>query len=96
MDKLYTGLLLSALILSCFIVETQTASCCLSYTRRRLYCENLRGFTIQTIYGHCDLDAVIFRTWNNKFICADPNKKRTQEMVRCLKTKVEHMNHGLI
>uniref|UniRef100_A0A8B9L1Q1 C-C motif chemokine 20-like n=1 Tax=Astyanax mexicanus TaxID=7994 RepID=A0A8B9L1Q1_ASTMX len=51
------------------------ASCCLSYTRRRLYCENLRGFTIQTIYGHCDLDA---------FICADPNKKRTQEMVRCL------------
>ncbi|XP_072514305.1 C-C motif chemokine 20b [Salminus brasiliensis] len=91
MDKFYSGILLFILIFRAFIVETQTASCCLAYKRRPVRCALLKGYTIQTTTRHCDLKAIIFRTLHGKVFCADPNMPWTQERVKCLEKKVKKM-----
>ncbi|XP_071372759.1 C-C motif chemokine 20b [Centroberyx affinis] len=73
----------SLLILTSFISSTQSASCCVRYSRRRLSCKRLRGYTRQNINGPCDINAVIFHL-RDKFVCADPSKDWTQRVMKCL------------
>ncbi|KAL7840640.1 hypothetical protein AOLI_G00259630 [Acnodon oligacanthus] len=91
MDKLCTGALLSILILSTFIQETQTARCCLQYKKIPVRCAHLKGYTIQDTRRQCDLMAIIFQTTNGKFFCADPLMQWTQERVTCLMEKAARM-----
>ncbi|XP_056155746.1 C-C motif chemokine 20b [Lampris incognitus] len=75
--------LCALLILTTFISGTQSASCCLGYTRRPLQCKHLTGYTFQTINGSCDMSAVIFYT-PSRFICADPSKDATIKAMKCV------------
>ncbi|XP_074549581.1 C-C motif chemokine 20b [Halichoeres trimaculatus] len=84
--------LCSLLILSTFIDSTQSASCCLWYTRRRLHCHRLLGYTIQTINMSCDIKAVIFHNGNN-FVCADPASSYTQKLMKCVDDKKKMIQH---
>ncbi|XP_030625854.1 C-C motif chemokine 20b [Chanos chanos] len=74
-------------ILKTFVQETESASCCLSYTKRTVRCQRLKGYTIQNINSTCDIKAIIFHTVNGKYICADPSKMWTQHRIDCLKKK---------
>ncbi|KAK1885495.1 C-C motif chemokine 20 [Dissostichus eleginoides] len=79
----FLAALFSLVILSTFIDSTQTANCCLSYTSRRLRCQRLLGYTIQTINTSCDINAVIFHL-PGRFVCADPSSIRTQREMKCV------------
>uniref|UniRef100_A0A3B3IEF9 Chemokine interleukin-8-like domain-containing protein n=1 Tax=Oryzias latipes TaxID=8090 RepID=A0A3B3IEF9_ORYLA len=63
-----------------------TASCCLSYSRRRPPCKLLLGYSIQTITGSCDLPAVILHL-PGKFLCADPSMRWTQKLQLCVEER---------
>uniref|UniRef100_A0A667ZY64 Chemokine interleukin-8-like domain-containing protein n=1 Tax=Myripristis murdjan TaxID=586833 RepID=A0A667ZY64_9TELE len=76
--------LCSLLILATFTGSTQSASCCLSYTRRVYRCKQLMNYSIQTINGSCDISAVIFNI-QNKFVCANPNEPWVMRGIKCLK-----------
>ncbi|XP_044196129.1 C-C motif chemokine 20b [Thunnus albacares] len=78
--------LCSFIIISTFVSSTQSASCCLSYSRRRLQCKQLSGYTIQTINTSCDINAIIFHP-RRKFVCADPSMNRTLMMMKCVDDK---------
>ncbi|XP_056290202.1 C-C motif chemokine 20b [Pseudoliparis swirei] len=72
----------SLVILTSFIGSTQSASCCMMYTSRRLPCQRLIGYTIQTIFDSCDINAVIFHL-PGRFVCADPSSKWTLRCMKC-------------
>ncbi|XP_034718531.1 C-C motif chemokine 20b [Etheostoma cragini] len=76
-------LLCSLMILTTFISSTQSASCCLRYTKRQFPCQRLLGYTIQTMINSCDLRAVIFHL-PGKFVCADPSTNWTQRGMKCV------------
>ncbi|XP_053467736.1 C-C motif chemokine 3-like [Ictalurus furcatus] len=84
MFKFPTGTFLFILILSAFIMDTETARCCFSYTRRPVRCGRLQGYYIQEINRSCDIRAIIFQTKDGRFICADPKMEWTQERIMCL------------
>ncbi|XP_040921907.1 C-C motif chemokine 20b [Toxotes jaculatrix] len=75
--------LCSLVILTTFIGSTQSASCCLRYTRRPLPCRRLLGYTIQTINTSCDISAIVFHV-PGRFVCADPSQKWTQRGMKCV------------
>ncbi|XP_054479096.1 C-C motif chemokine 20b [Anoplopoma fimbria] len=77
------AVLCSLVIVTTFIGSTQSASCCMMYTSRRLPCHRLLGYTIQTIITSCDIKAVIFHL-PGKFVCADPSAKWTQRGMKCI------------
>ncbi|XP_030254986.1 C-C motif chemokine 20b [Sparus aurata] len=81
-DFLLTALL-SLLVLSTFIDNTQSASCCLRYVRRPRSCTPMLGYTIQTINHACDIEAIIFHL-PGRFVCANPKADWTQRGVACL------------
>ncbi|XP_067342684.1 C-C motif chemokine 20b [Channa argus] len=75
--------LCSLVILTTFISSTQSASCCLKYTKRRLQCKHLTGYTIQNINTSCDIHAIIFHL-RDKFVCANPRMSWTQKLMSCV------------
>uniref|UniRef100_A0A674D655 C-C motif chemokine n=2 Tax=Salmo trutta TaxID=8032 RepID=A0A674D655_SALTR len=81
------AVLLSLLTL---IPSTQSAHCCLKYTRRPLQCRRLKNYTHQPITSSCDIHAVIFQTWMDKFVCADPSQDWTKRVHRCLLKRQEN------
>ncbi|XP_026148099.1 C-C motif chemokine 20b [Mastacembelus armatus] len=70
-------------ILTTLISSTDSASCCLRYTRRPLPCKRLLGYSIQTINTSCDINAIIFHL-QGRFVCADPSMQWTQRAMKCL------------
>ncbi|KAK1885409.1 C-C motif chemokine 20 [Dissostichus eleginoides] len=62
----FLATLCSLVILSTFIGSTQSASCCLRYTSRRLPCQRLLGYAVQTIKTSCDINAIIERRKKNQ------------------------------
>ncbi|CAK6968593.1 C-C motif chemokine 20b [Scomber scombrus] len=75
-----------AILFSC-ISSTQSASCCLRYSRRRMPpCSRVLGYTIQTIKTSCDINAIIFHL-PGAFVCADPSKHSTQIRMKCVDDK---------
>ncbi|KAK1884779.1 C-C motif chemokine 20 [Dissostichus eleginoides] len=79
----FLATLCSLVILSTFIDSTQSASCCLRYTSRRLRCQRLLRYTVQTINTSCDINAIIFHL-PGRFVCADPSSIRTQREKKCV------------
>ncbi|XP_060949907.1 C-C motif chemokine 20b [Limanda limanda] len=73
-------------LLSTFICSTQSARCCLSYTKRMLPCQRIVDYSIQTINKSCDINAIIFHV-RGKFVCADPSKPWTQSRMTCVNEK---------
>ncbi|XP_053268266.1 C-C motif chemokine 20b [Pleuronectes platessa] len=73
-------------LLSTFICSTQSASCCLSYTKRMLPCKRIMDYSIQTINKSCDINAIIFHVLG-KFVCADPSQTWTQSRMSCVNEK---------
>ncbi|XP_067434886.1 C-C motif chemokine 20b isoform X2 [Thunnus thynnus] len=78
--------LCSFIIISTFVGSTQSASCCLRYSRRPLQCKWLSGYTIQTINTSCDINAIIFHL-PGRFVCADPSMTWTQMRMKCVDEK---------
>ncbi|KAM4534156.1 C-C motif chemokine 20b [Odontesthes bonariensis] len=88
-EKMSTGkaclvvALCSLVILTTCISSTESASCCMRYTRRPQPCKRLLGYNIQTITGSCDINAIIFHI-PGRFVCADPSVKWTQRGMKCV------------
>ncbi|KAK3515489.1 hypothetical protein QTP70_023617 [Hemibagrus guttatus] len=89
--KIPTGMFLFLLILTAFIINTETARCCFSYTHRPVRCGRLSGYYIQEITRDCDINAIIFKTREGRFICADPQREWTQHRIACLWEKAGKM-----
>ncbi|XP_028288639.1 C-C motif chemokine 20b [Parambassis ranga] len=75
--------LCSLIVLAAFIDSTQSASCCLRYSRRPIPCKRLLGYTVQTINTSCDINAIIFHV-PGRFVCADPAMNWTKRGVKCV------------
>ncbi|KAL2085253.1 hypothetical protein ACEWY4_018573 [Coilia grayii] len=84
------------LVFNTFILPTESASCCLSYSRRPVRCQRLKGYTIQGITTSCDIKAIVFHAVGGRFICADPAQLWTQSRIRCLKETAMRMSSPLI
>ncbi|KAM3593537.1 uncharacterized protein V6R79_014878 [Siganus canaliculatus] len=82
--------LCSLIILSSFITSADSVSCCLRYRRHRFPCKPLLGYTIQTINGSCDINAVIFHL-PGRFICADPLSGHTKRAMACINNRTKNM-----
>ncbi|KAG7317481.1 hypothetical protein KOW79_018516 [Hemibagrus wyckioides] len=91
--KISTGRFLFLLILTAFIINTEAARCCFSYTQKPVRCGRLKGYSIQEITGNCDIRAIIFETQTGKFVCADPKRRWTQERLTCLRKKAAVMGN---
>ncbi|XP_062841705.1 C-C motif chemokine 20b [Trichomycterus rosablanca] len=87
MWRFYTGTIFTILILSSFILVTETAICCTQFTSIPRHCATLRYYKELDDTGSCDIKAVLFLTKNGKLICADPNKKWTRRSIECLKRR---------
>uniref|UniRef100_A0A3B3VU67 C-C motif chemokine n=1 Tax=Poecilia latipinna TaxID=48699 RepID=A0A3B3VU67_9TELE len=59
---------------------TSVSSCCTRYTKKKLPCLLVKNYSIQTIHGSCDINAIIFHV-NGRFVCADPTKAWTKRAV---------------
>ncbi|KAG5850453.1 C-C motif chemokine 20-like [Anguilla rostrata] len=90
--RFFTVALLVIFTLNSFLPQTESVSCCLSYTKRNIHCQKLKGYTIQTYKGICDMDAIIFHTKAGKFICADPSKEQTQGTIQCLNARAKSLS----
>ncbi|KAK3515488.1 hypothetical protein QTP70_023618 [Hemibagrus guttatus] len=94
--KISTGMFLFLLIFTTFIINTEAARCCFSYTPRPVRCGRLKGYSIQEITGNCDIRAIIFEMQTGKFICADPKMRWTQDRITCLRKKAAVMGNMAI
>ncbi|XP_061569603.1 C-C motif chemokine 20b [Cololabis saira] len=74
---------LCALILLSTFSSADSASCCLRYSKRRLPCKIIQGYSVQTITGSCDIRAVIFHL-PGRFVCADPTTQWTRMRKKCV------------
>uniref|UniRef100_A0A3B3VUY6 C-C motif chemokine n=1 Tax=Poecilia latipinna TaxID=48699 RepID=A0A3B3VUY6_9TELE len=70
------------LIVCSFVCSSDSASCCTRYTKKKLPCLLVKNYSIQTIHGSCDINAIIFHV-NGRFVCADPTKAWTKRAVTC-------------
>ncbi|KAL0966464.1 hypothetical protein UPYG_G00295590 [Umbra pygmaea] len=71
--------------------EAQQA-CCTSYTQRPMPIHLIRGYSIQTIKGRCNLNAIIFHLLKFRNVCVDPTKSWVMENIRKLREKAEELN----
>ncbi|MED6235679.1 hypothetical protein ATANTOWER_031531 [Ataeniobius toweri] len=83
--------LCSLLIVASFIGSSESASCCMNYTKKKLPCKVVKGYTIQHINRSCDIDAIIFHL-RGRFVCADPSKPRTMRVVNCVDERMRKFN----
>ncbi|KAJ8278087.1 hypothetical protein GJAV_G00083680 [Gymnothorax javanicus] len=86
-SRFFTVTLLVIFTLNTFLLPAESASCCLSYTKKKIHCIRMKSYTIQTYMGVCDLDAIIFHSKAGHSICADPAKAQTQRTMHCLKAR---------
>ncbi|XP_059183118.1 C-C motif chemokine 20b [Centropristis striata] len=93
-SKVCLAALCSLVILSTFIGSTQSASCCLMYTRRHPPCNRVMGYTVQNINTSCDIPAVIFHL-PARFLCANPSDAWTQKVLKCLDERKKNNNQIL-
>ncbi|NXF04292.1 CCL20 protein, partial [Smithornis capensis] len=62
-------------LLLCNTSEAQSnQDCCLSYTKRRLPRQALKGYTEQLSSEVCDIPAIIFHTKSGLKACVDPKE----------------------
>ncbi|XP_066565069.1 C-C motif chemokine 20 [Amia ocellicauda] len=91
--KFFCLALLGLVALSLFALQTEAGpgSCCLSYSKNRLPCKVIKGYTIQSVKDNCNIDAILFHTNGGKTLCHDPSKAWVMERIHCLKKKAENM-----
>ncbi|XP_017269566.1 C-C motif chemokine 20b [Kryptolebias marmoratus] len=81
--------LCSFIILTTFISSTESARCCMNYSKHRPAFKRILTYYKQTITGSCDINAIIFYL-RGKFLCADPSvqwTKKAMEFVDEMKGK---------
>uniref|UniRef100_A0A8D0CP30 C-C motif chemokine n=1 Tax=Sander lucioperca TaxID=283035 RepID=A0A8D0CP30_SANLU len=49
--------------------------CCTQYQENPIPVKFLKYYRIQEVIDHCNIKAIIFKTWRNKLVCADPDRK---------------------
>ncbi|XP_067084019.1 C-C motif chemokine 19-like [Osmerus mordax] len=77
-------------LLFCFLTVTQgqmVVDCCLKVSDREIPRQLVRSYQHQHLGQGCSLDAVIFVTKKNRFLCATPG----QPWVRDLINHVDHL-----
>ncbi|KAG5850454.1 C-C motif chemokine 13-like [Anguilla anguilla] len=89
--RFFTVALLVIFTLNSFLPQIESVRCCLSYTKKKIHCQRMENYTIQTYMGICDMDAIIFHTKAGKSICADPSKEQTQRTIKCLKARAHNL-----
>ncbi|KAM4718731.1 C-C motif chemokine 20b [Anableps anableps] len=75
--------LCSLLIVTSFIGSLESVTCCVKYTKGKIHCRQVEGYSYQTIKGSCDINAIIFYL-RGRYVCADPSKEWTKRVVNCL------------
>ncbi|XP_048866475.1 C-C motif chemokine 20-like isoform X2 [Brienomyrus brachyistius] len=85
----YSAALLMLVTLHLLLSRTESASCCVGYSSKRLPCYKLKRYTIQPITGTCDIVAVIFHTKKGGFICANPLQHWTLNRMKCLHERAQ-------
>ncbi|KAI1891356.1 hypothetical protein AGOR_G00142970 [Albula goreensis] len=89
--RFFAVALLVTFTLNAFLPQTESVSCCVSYTKRNLHCKRMKGYTIQSMTDFCDLDAIIFHTKSDHLVCADPSKPETDRIIECLNAQAKDM-----
>ncbi|XP_078120074.1 C-C motif chemokine 20 [Sander vitreus] len=49
--------------------------CCTQYQENPIPVKFLKYYRIQEVTDYCNIKAIIFKTWRNKLVCADPHRK---------------------
>ncbi|XP_036410783.1 uncharacterized protein LOC118796060 [Megalops cyprinoides] len=89
--NLSTVCLLLVLTVSLFTLQAESA-CCTKYSRAELSKNLIKGFSIQTIGGRCNINAVVFHTLGGRKVCADPAKSWVMDMIQELRSTVQKMS----
>ncbi|XP_060622764.2 C-C motif chemokine 20 [Anolis sagrei] len=66
--------------------------CCLSYTKRPLPRQAIKGFVEQLSSEVCDISAVIFITKRGLRACANPKDRWVKKHLQWLSTKLKKMS----
>ncbi|XP_051557604.1 C-C motif chemokine 20-like [Myxocyprinus asiaticus] len=84
-----TTIVLIIVALGVLCTDASAMSCCRKYTKVVIPIAIIRGYSIQTIRGRCNIDAVIFHTNRGKNICTDPSKTWVMDNISKLREKVQ-------
>ncbi|KAJ8011593.1 hypothetical protein DPEC_G00059860 [Dallia pectoralis] len=90
--------LLVVLAVGLFANSEAQKGCCTRYSIGRMPIDRIRGYSIQTIKNHCNIDAIIFHTIQQRKVCVDPAKDWVMVYIRNLRENAERlhkkMSHG--
>ncbi|XP_066509076.1 C-C motif chemokine 20-like [Hoplias malabaricus] len=81
--------LLLVLTVSLCCQNATAFACCRKYTKGEIPFGIIRGYSIQTMRGVCNIDAIVFHTSIGRNVCADPAQSWVMESIRKLKEKVK-------
>ncbi|XP_051985135.1 C-C motif chemokine 20a.3 [Xyrauchen texanus] len=85
-----TTIILIITALSVICTDASALSCCRKYSKAVIrYMAVIKGYSIQTIKGKCNINAVIFHTNGGRNICTDPSKIWVMDNIRKLRDKVQ-------
>ncbi|XP_053343242.1 C-C motif chemokine 20-like [Clarias gariepinus] len=76
------------LTVSLFCQDTAAWACCRRYSKGQLPVSLIQGYSIQTIHGQCNINAIIFHTFGGRKVCADPTHSWVRHSIQQLTTKV--------
>ncbi|XP_028833910.1 C-C motif chemokine 20-like [Denticeps clupeoides] len=91
MARLLVLVLCLLVLLSTGAIAGRRGGCCTKYSSSVLPIERVRGFSIQTRRGNCNLDAIILHTVKGKHVCVDPLQNWVIGIVNKLKAKVQDL-----
>ncbi|MCI4390758.1 hypothetical protein PGIGA_G00126400 [Pangasianodon gigas] len=80
--------LLLLLTVTLFCQDTAAWACCRRYSKGQLPVPLIRGYSIQTIHAHCNINAVIFHTSGGRKVCADPSLPWVTDSIQKLTRRV--------
>ncbi|KAG7457091.1 hypothetical protein MATL_G00242930 [Megalops atlanticus] len=89
--NLSTVCLLLVLAVSLFTLQAESA-CCTKYSRVELPKNLIKGLSIQTIGGVCNINAVVLHTLGGRKVCVDPAKPWVMDMIQELRSTVQKMS----
>ncbi|KAG7457088.1 hypothetical protein MATL_G00242900 [Megalops atlanticus] len=86
--NLSTVCLLLVLAVTLFSLQAD-AACCTKYSRSEIPINLIKGFSVQTNTGWCNINAVIFLTQKGRKLCADPAKPWVMDRIQELRKRVQ-------
>nr|NP_001290624.1 chemokine (C-C motif) ligand 20 precursor [Esox lucius]ACO14156.1 C-C motif chemokine 20 precursor [Esox lucius] len=84
--------LLMILAVGLFTNSEAQQGCCMSYSTGRIPFNRIRGYSIQTVMGRCNINAIIFHSVQERNICVDPTEGWVMANIRKLREKAERLN----